>query len=86
MLCNLILGLLELMLGWISLPEVPDAILEPIMFVFDTISGALGFVWLIVPYDLVVVILPVVVVLANWDVFYGFIMWFLRKIPFLGIK
>lgn len=42
--------------------------------------------WLIVPRELVLVVVPVILVLSNFDKLYTVIMWILRKIPFLGIK
>lgn len=86
LLFELIIGLLELLFGWVNFPDMPVAIVTALNTLLDAISSAMGFIWLIVPRELVLVGLPVILILENFDKLYSVIMWILRKIPFLGIQ
>lgn len=83
---SLIIGLLRIVFGWVSLPAMPAAVDEAFQMLLDYMAQGIGFVWLIVPRELVLVVLPVILVLSNFDKLYSVIMWILRKIPFLGIQ
>lgn len=83
---SLIIGLLEVVFGWVSFPQMPEAVDNAFQSLLGYMEAGIGFVWLIVPRDLVLVVLPVVLVLSNFDKLYSVIMWILRKIPFLGIQ
>lgn len=83
---SLIIGLLNILFGWVSFPPMPEAVDTAFQTLLQYIGEGIGFVWLIVPRELVLTVLPVVLVLSNFDKLYGVIMWILRKIPFLGIE
>lgn len=85
-LLSLIIGLLRILFGWVSFPAMPEAVTTVFETLIEYIGAGMGFVWLIVPKELVLVLLPIVLVLSNFDKLYGVIMWILRKIPFLGIE
>lgn len=86
LLFQLIIGLLEIVFGWVSFPPMPEAIVTALETVLDAMSSAMGFIWLIVPRELVMVALPVILVVENFDKLYSVIMWILKKIPFLGMQ
>ncbi|MEQ3316501.1 hypothetical protein AAA127_17440 [Enterocloster clostridioformis] len=48
--------------------------------------AGLGFVFLFFNMDLVIIMLPFVIVVANFEKVYKIVMYVLRKIPFLGIE
>lgn len=83
---SLIISLLRIVFGWVSLPAMPAAVDDAFNMLLSYMEQGIGFVWLIVPRELVLVVLPVVLVLSNFDKLYSVVMWILRKIPFLGIK
>lgn len=85
-LLNLILSLLEILFGWVAFPPMPDAVVLAINTLMGYIADAVGFLWLIVPRELVIVGIPIILVLENFDKLYSVIMWILRKIPFLGLQ
>lgn len=86
LLFQLIIGLLEIVFGWVSFPAMPEAIVNALETVLDAMAAAMGFIWLIVPRELVMVALPVILVVENFDKLYSVIMWILKKIPFLGMQ
>lgn len=86
LLFELVIGLLEIVFGWVSFPPLPHEIMVGFSNVLGYIRGGMGFVWLIVPRDLVLVVLPIVLIIENFDRLYSVVMWILKKIPFLGMK
>lgn len=66
--------------------SMPEAVTSAFDVVLDAMSSAMGFVWLIVPRELVIVIIPVILVVVNFDKLCSIVMWILKKIPFLGMK
>lgn len=86
LLFELIIGLLEIVFSWVSFPPMPEAVTNAFDVVLNAISNAMGFVWLVVPRELVLVVIPVILVVENFDKLYSIVMWILKKIPFLGMK
>lgn len=86
LLFELIIGLLEIVFSWVSFPPMPSAITNAFDTLFEAMSSAMGFVWLVVPRELVLAAIPVILVVENFDKLYSIVMWILKKIPFLGMK
>lgn len=82
-LLNLVFGLLKIVFGFISLPAFPVSLSSSIdtflNLIFDNVT-LLGF--FIRPLTLTIVV-PILIILLNFDYVYKIIMWILRKIPFL---
>lgn len=83
---NLFSSALKLIFGWINLPDVPPEIADVINQLFGYMRSGIGLVFLFVPMPLVRILLPLVVVVVNFDKVYKLVMFVLRKIPFLGIE
>lgn len=85
-LLNLVFGLLKICFGWISIPSFPETLTNSVdtflNLIFDNIT-LLGF--FIRPATIVIVV-PILIILLNFDQLYKITMWILRKIPFLGLK
>lgn len=86
LLFELIIGLLNIVFGWVSFPSMPEAVTTALDTLLQAMGSAMGFVWLVVPRGLVLAVLPVVLVVENFDKLYSVVMWVLKKIPFLGMK
>lgn len=78
--------LLNIVFGWVNLPAMPAAVDDAFNLLISYMQSGIGFVWLIVPRDLVLVVVPVILLLSNFDKLYTVVMWVIRKIPFLGIQ
>lgn len=82
-LLNLVFGLLKIVFGWISLPAFPEGLTTSIdtflNLIFDNIT-LLGF--FIRPTTITIVV-PILIILLNFEEVYKITMWILRKIPFL---
>ena len=86
LLFQLVIGLMNIVFGWVDFPDMPAAIVNALETLLDAMSTGLGFVWLIFPRELVLVALPVILIVENFDKLYSVVMWILKKIPFLGMK
>ena len=70
-----------------SLPECPAEGLTAINdYISMIITNAGGLIGLFVDLNTIKIVLPIVLVLIEFEHIYDFVMWLLRKIPFLGIK
>ena len=86
LLFELVLGLLRIVFSWVSFPPMPEAVTSVIDTLFGYMAVGIGFVWLFIPRQLVLVLLPIVLILENFDRLYRVVMWILRKIPFLNMS
>ena len=86
LLFELVLTILNFMFGWVNFPEMPSAISGAFDIVLQAVAMGIGFVWLIVPKELVLAALPIIIIVENFDMMYSMVMWVLKKIPFLGMK
>lgn len=82
---NLFVGMLELVFGWIQLPNLPDSIMSIIDTVFGYITGSIGLLGVFVDLDVVMVLIPLVIAVARFDDLWKMTMFVLRKIPFVNI-
>lgn len=70
-----------------SLPAFPAEGLNAINeYISMIITNAGGLIGLFVDLNTIKIVLPIVLVLIEFEHIYDFVMWLLRKIPFLGIK
>lgn len=84
-LLNLFATVLKSVFGWINFPDLPVEISMVINQLFDYMRSGIGLVFLFVPMPLVRILLPLVVVVVNFDKVYKLVMFVIRKIPFLGV-
>lgn len=86
LLLDLLLSLLEIVFSWVNLPTFPDSFSSAITDLFYYIESGIGIVWLFIDRNIVLIVIPMVIVLDNFDKLYSMVMWILKKIPFLGVK
>lgn len=82
---NMVSTLLKLVFGWINLPDLPASITGLIDEFFGYIQGAMGLIGIFLDLDVVRVLLPILIVVINFEEVWKFVMFIVRKIPFLGI-
>lgn len=83
---NMLVSMIKTVFGWINLPQLPDSVISVIDQLFDTLSGAMGLLSVFLDIDMLKILLPILLVVINFDEAYKLTMFILRKIPFLGIK
>ncbi len=85
-LLSLVKILLNVLFGWVSLPDLPPYVDFLIDEVFDYMSAGIAILSVFIDFELVRVLLPLVIIVHNFDHLYKLGMWILRKIPMVGIK
>lgn len=83
---ELVFGLLQIVFAPINLPDLPEVVQNVIDRLVDLMTSVIGIVAVFIDMEVVKVLIPVVIVIANFDKVWNMIMFILRKIPFLGIK
>lgn len=77
---------LQTVLGFINIPNLPDTVLDAVYGFIDMIFDNLGIVGFFIRWETVVVAVPILIAVANLDKIYDGIMWIIRKIPMLGMQ
>lgn len=83
---NLVSTLLQLVFGWINLPSMPESIMSVIDELFELVRGSIGIMSIFVDMHMVKILLPVLLVVVNFDEVWKWTMFIVKKIPFLGIE
>ena len=83
---ELFYGLITIVFGWINLPNLPDNILSIIDELVDVLLGAVSLLSIFLDFSVLKILLPVLLIVINFEHIYKLTMYILRKIPFLGIK
>ena len=75
--------------SWLNLPNLSDYGLdidEALSTINYILSMTQSVIDLLLPWNIVRVCLPIVIIVSNMDKLYSLVMWIIRKIPMLGIK
>lgn len=80
---SLIDGILDLL---DVLPEFPEDLVTSMDSFFSLIFDNLSLLGFFVRLDTVKILIPLVIVVMNFEDVYAFVMWLLRKIPFIGVE
>ncbi len=83
---ELVFTLLSIVLTPIQLPQMPDGVQSVFDELLDVVKGSVGLASVFLDFNVVKWLIPVVLVVANFDKVWSMIMFILRKIPFLGIE
>lgn len=90
----IILGLLQALSGILisilsllpDLPQLPESILNGLNNFLDLIFNNVGLLGLFIPISTIKVVVPLIIVIINFDKIYKLVMWVLKKIPVFGVK
>lgn len=85
-LLNLVFGLLKACFGWINIPAFPEALSGSINTFLDLIFNNLTLLGFFIRPMTITIVVPVLIILLNFEEVYKITMWVLRKIPFLGME
>lgn len=83
---NLFASALKLIFAWIDIPDAPSQVQTVIDQMFVYMKSGVGLLYILFDMDLVKVMLPLVLIVANFEEVYKLVMFVLRKIPLLGIN
>ena len=89
MIIQLILNLLKTLLfsvfSWINLPQFPEELTNSLNSVIDLIFDNLNLLGFFIRPVTITIVIPVLIILINFDKVYKLTMWILKKIPMLNI-
>ena len=87
-LINVGMFLLDVILNFLDLlPDMPPELVAVLDEFFDLIfTNGWSIACFVIPMDFALILLPLVILVANFERVYHLIMWVLRKIPLLGVK
>ena len=85
-LLNLIQLLLNVVFGWINIPQFPESLTRSIDSFLDLIFENLSLLGFFIRPITLTVAIPLLIILLNFDKIYKLAMYIIKKIPFLGIK
>lgn len=89
MIITLILNLLKTLIfavfSWINIPGLPDSITNGLNSFLDIIFNNITLLGFFIRPITITIVIPVLIILLNFDEIYKFTMWILKKIPMLNI-
>ena len=80
---DLVKNVIKLVFGWINLPDMPSAVTSVVDELFALLRGSVG---VFMDLSMLKILLPVLLIVINFEHVWKFTMFILRKIPFLGIE
>ena len=84
---NIVTSLLYFVLNLLpDVPDLPEALTSPITTVLDLIFNNVGLLDLFLPLNIVKLIIPLWLIVDNFDKIYSIVFWIIKKIPILGIE
>lgn len=91
MIISSILDLLKFLITTIfgvlpSIPGAPDSIVSGVEGFLDIIFDNVGLLGVFVPVSTIKVVIPIAIIIINFDHIYKVTMWIIKKIPMLGIS
>lgn len=83
---NILLSSIEVVLSLLpDIPSLPEELLSSAYSFIDLIFDNVGLLGLFIPISTIKVVVPLVLVIVNFDKIYKLILWVLNKIPKLDI-
>lgn len=93
MIIEIILNMLKkvvfALFSWLDLPNMSDygtGFDDALALISQILESSQSLIDLLLPWEIVTFVLPIVIIIENFEHIYNFIMWVIRKIPMLGIK
>ena len=83
---NLVLALLKIIFAPINLPQLPDGIQSILDRLLDVLLDAVGLLEVFVRPQTLRVVVPLLIIIYNFEHVWNGIIFILKKIPFLGIE
>lgn len=75
--------------SWMDIPNMADygtGFEDAMSLISEILEMTQTVIDLLLPWEIVKFCLPIVIVIVNFEHLYNFIMWVIKKIPFLGMQ
>ena len=86
LLLNGLYFIIDFLFGWINIPQVPESITNSINSFLNLIFDNLSLLGFFIRPTTLKILVPLIIIVINFKYIYKFIMWFLKKLPFINIK
>lgn len=84
-LLNILYTVLTVCIGWLpNLPDIPDSFYNSISNVFDIIGDNVGLLHLFIDLPFCLIVLPLFLLVINFDKIWDFIKFILTKLHIIG--
>lgn len=79
---NIFTGVLKTLLSVLpNIPQLPNSIGTSLNNVFTTIFNNVGLLGLFIRISTIKILVPLIIVVVNFEHIYHFIMWIIKKLP-----
>lgn len=78
--------LCDFLFGWINLPDFPETLKNSITVFFDLIFDNLTFLGFFIRPATLKIVIPLLIILLNFEYIYRFLMWIVHKLPFFNVR
>lgn len=78
--------LCEVLFGWINLPDFPSGLTGSIDSFLDLVFDNLSLLGFFIRPSTLKVVIPILIILINFEWIYHLTMWIVKKIPFFNVK
>lgn len=85
LLLNSLKAVIFAVFSWINIPGFPDDMLNGLYNFLDLIFNNLTLLGFFIRPITLQIVIPILIILLNFDKIYKFTMWILKKIPMLNI-
>lgn len=85
-LLNIFKKLLYLLFGWINLPDLPDQLTTTLNNFLDMLFQNAGVVGFFIRPTTLTILIPLLIIIINFEKIWDFTMFILRKIPMFHIS
>lgn len=85
-LLNLLYSVFSLLTTPISIPQLPETVTESMNTFFDYVQAGVGILAAYTHIGYLLVLFGIIIAVDIGILLYKFVMWVIKKIPFLGIE
>lgn len=83
---NLLKNLIFTVFGFINLPDFPESLQNSLNQFLDIIFNGINLFGFFIRPATIQILIPILIVIINFDKIYKLTIWILKKIPMLGIE
>ena len=84
-LLNFLYFLMDFLFGWINIPQMPDELVNSINTFLNLIFNNLSLLGFFIRPITLKILIPLIVFVLNFKYIYKVVIWFIHKIPFIGL-
>lgn len=79
-------NIIQLVFGWINIPAFPSELSNSIDGFLDLIFDNLSLLGFFIRPTTLKIVVPILLIVINFELIYKLIMWIVRKLPFISVQ